>query len=802
MANIVITNAGLRAAWNSDGTGLDFSVAYFRLFRDAPSTLNADIDESDLGDMVYPSSGHANITSTRQVTNRQYEFRILLDSSVDVKEISSTRTFQSIGLYLNDGTGGAGGTLFAVVRLGAQVTKSATSGGNIGNTFRLHIPIRFNENTDAIDITNIADPVPARIVEVADLESLGKAIDAGTRVTESTNYIYQFTLPSSFNNGDIVATLPYRSVTISIEAGANEDSLASLGNLKNPTGADSSNKGIVIVGNQVRISTSGSRYLGSSDSATDVAAIANSSVIRITHTEVAANAHNVYLVQDLNILAHVPIDTDGDQWEFDGYHYIGDIDIAATDNANTYVEVIKSDTDNTTTDLDDLFPLADYTNYTDGDLIVQTKTEGTGGSSTLEKGLAKRISALATSGSNARLTFTRSDGPEHNMEDGDTLALYVRIKAALGNYLPLTGGTMTGAITLRDDIDGSADSDEAVSVAWVRDQKVPHRIEIDEIVERETETNNGVTRVTGIGADVIDNKYITPDILAGSRIYARAWGSFGYGTNPGSIFVLYDDYNISSIVDNNNADYVFRFENRMTNNLYARIASGSTSPPSGTPVTGTPTILVVDDKDDRILTGSVRFHAVNPTNGNTRDIKYGSFAIMGSEHKGQFIGTGGILVNSLQLIITEGVDETYAGDTGITYSTSQENSGRAILLVRLSTAPSGGNSTQIDVFTEDDNTGLTFSGGDGGISGLTGDNANRNGGVRLTFTANDSTAIDYYTKWQVITLIGAFASIDEIKEVTVRLELAEGQGTPNLNSNQGHTDSINRGITALLRPTS
>ena len=607
MATIAITDAGIAAAWNNDGTGLNFALEYFRLFAN-DLTPSATTTEDELGTLRYPTSGHAEITSTVQISLTQYEFRILLDSTVNI-----SGAVRSVGLYLNDGSSGAAGTLFAVVVLDEDFTKSVTDGGNIGNTFRLHVPISFNESLDALEITHIADPVPAKIVEVADLEGLGAASAARTHTVEADN-AYEFnvgTIQGDDGPGDggLVTTLPFRPVDITkITSGSTvifNDGTGTAVAAQNPSG--NTNEGLTIIGNQVRVATSGSRYLGDSG-----AAIADDSVIRIEYSS-HADAQNVYLVQDLNILAHIPIDIDEDQWNFEDYHHVGNIDIDSISGAN--IKVTKEN-------LSNVFPISDasdYTAYNDGDIIVQTKTRSSG--SSLVIGLAKRIDNLSEdSGDSTKaiLRVANTSGPTHNMAADDTLALYVRTKAALdanlSEYLSLDGGTMTGAI-------------EGI--------KVPHRIEIDEIVERES---NG-----SIGSDVITNKYITPDVLGKSRVYVRAWGSFGYGhTGTDSVISLYDDYNLSSLVDNNTGDYTFRFENDMPNVLYTRIAGGCRN--TVTPTSGSdsysPVILVMDDKsqtsaNSRILDGSTRFHGIDPSDGTTHlDIKYGSFLVTGSEHAG------------------------------------------------------------------------------------------------------------------------------------------------------------------------
>ena len=765
MATIAITDAGIAAAWNNDGTGLDFALEYFRLFAN-DLTPSATTTEDELGTQRYPSSGHAEITSTVQISPTQYEFRILLDSTVPI----SGGAVRSVGLYLNDGSSGAAGTLFAVVVLDEDFTKSVTDGGNIGNTFRLHVPISFNESLDALEITHIADPVPAKIVEVPDLEGLGAASAARTHTVEADN-AYEFNAGTLPGDGELVTTLPFLPVTITkitATSGSTTVTIYSTSgttvDAQTPTGGDASNKGLVVTGRRVRVATSGARYLGTSG-----AAIANDSVIRIEYTN-HKDAQNVYLVQDLNILAHIPIDIDEDQWNFEDYHHVGDKVIAALDGT-AGVELTKSN-------LADVFPISDASDYeaygdnNSGDLIIQTKDD-TASSSTLVIGLAKRINNLTETGagtSNVILKFANTGGPTHNMAAGDTLALYVRTKAALdanlGNYLSLAGGTMTGAI-------------EGI--------KVPHRIEIDEIVER--------------GSNVIANKYITPDVLGKSRVYARAWGSFGYGhTGTDSVISLYDDYNLSSLVDNETGDYTFRFENDMPNVLYTRIAGGCRNTVTATDNSESysPVILVMDDKsqstaNSRILDGSTRFHGIDPSDGETHlDIKYGSFLVTGSEHAGSlFYPT--ILINPIQPVITEGTTETLGSNDRIDYGTATDETGTAIVRVRLGSSPEGSSQDDNSVTTvlnivipENSNVSVTEINESAHTSGTT---------PQLTFTGTN------FNEWQTIKLEGTFNtsgnSVDSIEEISLRYQKdSSSTGTAST-----HND-INRSTIVILRPTS
>ena len=584
MADIAITDAGLRAAWNADGTGLDFSVTYFKLGASNP-TPDENTTESDLGYIEYPASGNnAEITSTVQITPTQYEFRILLDSSI------GPFTFQSIGLYLNNGTGGGVGTLFAVIVLDDDFTKTATSGSDVGNTFRLHVPISFNESLDALEITNIADPAPARIVEVADLESLGKASDAGTRDVESASYAHEFTLPSGLpDDGAVVATIhPRPASMITIKQGDANTSVTSSDSALTE-GSSGSDKGLVIVGTQVKIATSGTRY--------GAGTVVGGREIRIEYDSTKTSLHNVYLVQDLNILAHVPIDTDGNQWNFDGYHYVGDIDIASIGGSNP--ENLQVTKDNLTS----IFPISknnDYDTYMDGDLIIQTTADST-------VGLVKRVQNLTTTGANTdnvKLEFTRSDGPAHDMENNDTIALYARDKAI---------------------IDAQIDALE-----------VPHKIEVDELS--------------------LDNKYITPDILGRSRIYARGWATFrGTYSADNDAEYLFDDYNVSSLNDLATGQFSVRWENSMPNNVYTRVAQGSAGrdPDVNTSTTTIdPRINIYINHSDRnpdfdssnpaglgenqISNNFCRVECIGNDNNAYADPVFASIAVFGSDHRASY----------------------------------------------------------------------------------------------------------------------------------------------------------------------
>ena len=467
MAEIAFTTAGQTAAWNSDGDGFDFSIAHFRLYS-GNSTPDENTVQGDLGTLRYPSSGYGTLSS-HMITSQQYEFRIHLDSTVG----SSTGfTFQSVALYLDD----SANTLFAVIVLDDAFTKV---GGDNGNVFNLNIPMRFDNLSDPLEIVNVTDAAPARIVEVADLESLGKAANAGSRTTASASYAYEFTLPSTLpDDGTVVATLSPRPISnITIRQGS-ATSVSSTSTALSRNSPNNNNKGLVIVGSQIRIeSTSGeTRYLFGSN------AITAGRKIRITYDSTTVGTHNVYLVQDLNILAHIPVDTDDhDLWSFDGYHHIGDLAITALPTNGVTVSQSQSN------DIDIGTWFSSDTDYASGDLLVQTKTDSSG--SNLVIGLVKKISGIDTSGTNAVLTFANTGGPTHNMATGDTLALYVRNGIGGGNgggssdtdlsgyateswvtsgFVNVTGDTMTGDLNLNTP-GNSDDSTKAASTAWVRD---------------------------------------------------------------------------------------------------------------------------------------------------------------------------------------------------------------------------------------------------------------------------------------------------------------------------------------------
>ena len=666
MPQIAFTNEG--SAWNAAGTGMNFSVTRFKLWSAAPATLNSDTEDSDLGSQRYPTTSgeFASITSTVEVVaDLQYEFRIVLDTSVPS---SGTLTFRSIGLYLD-----ASDTLFAVIVLDEDFVKTTS------NTFKLNIPIQFGDTNSDIEVSQIEDPVPAKIVEVADLEGLGQASNAGAgRTVEPSASVYEFNIGTLPADGEVAATLPFRPSSITSIHGGTTGTIE----LIEGTGTG---KGLVIVGSQVKVATSGTRYLTGGSTA-----VANNSKIRISHTYTAKNAQNTYLVQDLNILAHVSVDSDGDQWEFDGYHYVGDVEIEST-IADTNNSALTGGID--VSKFINFAPLNFGNNYRSGDLIVQTKEDSAGAGGNLVVGLAKRISAVeshifthpafdlkanasefgngetASANANAgdisranpsivsitetpsgqtaitleeqspdtnahglwlgpnndilfengsgeprwlrpngvavaagssitvkytaddvELSFERSDGPTHNMADGDTLALYARNKYA---------------------------------------KKVSHRVEIDEFE--------------------LDDRYITPKDLGQSAVSVRAWATFR-GTDTA---LIYDDYNVSSLTDLGTGQYQLRWENTFSNTVYARHATVGNL--SDTSTDFTQNIFMHLNTGNQSLYRT-RFHTVDHITNAREDAPFISFLAVGSDHNTGF-GTGTI-VQPIEPIVSEGDNVT------------------------------------------------------------------------------------------------------------------------------------------------
>ena len=591
MAEIAFTTAGRNAAWDSSGTGLDFSVAYFRLFHDGnnnPPDIDADTVQGDLGNQVYPDhpNDYADITSTVQISDSQREFRIHLDSNIGSDDFDNDGTFRSVALYLNTtypiGHANVGDyILFAVIVLDDDFTKSTD------NEFRLNIPMQFSGDLDPLEIVNVTDAAPARIVEVADLESLGKAANAGSRTTASASYAYEFTLPSTLpDDGAVVATLSPRPVSnIVVKEGTTVINTSSSG----------SDKGLKIVGSQIQIATSGTRYLPGT-------AFAGGDSIRIEYNSTSVGTHNTYLVQDLNILAHVSVDTDGDMWEFEGYHHIGDVDINTVDSTDPaeWIEVDEADLSK--------FAPVNFGNYVSGDLIIQTKEDSSG--SDLVVGLAKRISSVRVDVDDtimqtiplfvAKLFFARPGGPAHNMADGDTVAIYARNKFS---------------------------------------KKISHPIEIDDLK--------------------LSDRYITPADLEHSRLHVRAWATFS-GTKT---FIL-DDYNVSSFTDINTGEYRITWETPFLNEFYscmlsAGLNSGSSSDGFGGEVSGGGNTIILNtnlNNSNNTLNFRNAIRIISrrtiSTDTTDTDVILGSALVVGSAQSGLL--RAGLIVDPLQSIVNAG----------------------------------------------------------------------------------------------------------------------------------------------------
>ena len=543
MPEIAFTTAGRNAAWDSSGTGLNFSVAYFRLYAN-DLTPDGDTVVGDLGDRRYPTGDtYADISST-QISDSQREFRIHLDSSVG----STAFTFRSVGLFLNDGTNGAADTLFAVIVLDDDFTKSTD------NEFRLNIPMQFGGDLDPLEIVNVIDSTPTRIVEVANLEGLGAASSAASReTTASENFAFEFTLPDPLpDDGIVVATLsPRPASSIVVRQATSASASVTSGDTALTESSSGTAKGLVIVGNQVKIATSGTRY--------GAGTIAVDREIRIEYDSQAVNTPNTYLVQDLNTIAHVSTDGDQDLWEFTGYHYVGDVAITGVDGGTppANVEVARNT-------INPLLSFS-YADYSSGDLIVQTKTDATG--SNLVLGLAKSISGIAPKSGAATtivLTFADSGGPTHNMAEDDTLAVYVR-----SNQFNLPA-------------------------APVRDE-----IEIDEL--------NLLT-----GKNVVP-RYPTLSQLKDASVLVRSWATFGddrsttatgvVGGNTSYGAFIYNSYNVSSLFDQGIGRFRIKYEKDPggSNDIFCRLVSGSCNITSGAN-TSVNTGYTEDDSQDNAST--------------------------------------------------------------------------------------------------------------------------------------------------------------------------------------------------------
>ena len=769
MAEIAFTTAGQTAAWNTAGDGFDFSVTHFRLWSGS-STPAADTEEGDLGTQRWPesTSEYADITSTVQITDQQYEFRIHLDSSVGD---STGFTFQSIGLYLNDGSN----TLFAVIVLDDAFTKTED------NEFRLNIPMRFDNLSDPLEIVNVTDAAPARIVEVADLESLGKAANAGSRTTASASYAYEFTLPSTLpDDGAVVATLSPRPISnIVVKEGTTVINTSSSG----------SDKGLKIVGSQIQIATSGTRYLPGT-------AFAGSDSIRIEYNSTAVGTHNTYLVQDLNILAHVSVDSSGTQWNFEGYHYVGEIDVESIPGGADPVSI-----EVLTSDLDRLFPLTYYDNYIDGDLIIQTTSDS-------EVGLVKQIESLdggrntvheedsfgsgtLTTSNNFALSFDpdyiisiTDDGvelteqnPDSNTNPGfvlNTTDNRIDVATSGDRYLNAEGAAIAGGSDIRvryrannaeltfkraDGPTHNMAANDTIKL-YARNRKVPqvqHRIEVDEYEQ--------------------NDRYITPKVLGQSAVSVKAWATFrGTETSSeggtGTVFI-YDDYNVSSLVDETTGIYRFNWVNPMINNTYIRITGSGGHNQGGVPPSdgiNNAKLLVQDDRnlgvaEGQQFKGSVRIHSMNPGNLAAADTNLGFLLIIGSG-SGGFSFRGSVLVQPIEPTVNE--------------------NGTTTLRFRLRNAPTADvtinvTSRTTDLITVSGDTDETF------ISAIT-------DGVAVTFDHDTPTADNYYTQWQDITITGVDNDFGEstVLQGTIRL-------VPSTDAGGYYVDSP-RTVSVFLRP--
>ena len=780
MPEIAFTNEG--SAWNAAGTGMNFSVTRFKLWSAAPATLNSDTEDSDLGSQRYPTTSgeFADITSTVEVVaDLQYEFRIVLGTDI------SGFTFRSIGLYLD-----ASNTLFAVIVLDEDFEKTDS------NSFKLNIPIQFGDTNSDIEVSQVEDPVPAKIVEVADLEGLGQAGNAGAgRTVEPSESVYEFNIGTLPADGEVAATLPFRPSSItSIHGGTTGTTQLTEG-----TGTG---KGLVIVGSQVKVATSGTRYLTGGSTA-----VANNSKIRISHTYTAKNAQNTYLVQDLNILAHVSVDSDGDQWEFDGYHYVGDVDIIETKDSSLLgtAVTIEDDEIGGVVLLLSKFAPSNFSNYESGDLIVQTKDATA--DSTLVTGLAKKIGAVSSTLSHSFTTdSTLTDGAAAGTDNTlssepiSIISIYQGTNE-LTEQTTGTGSSDTGTGNAGLVIDGNeikietqnnkrrylGDSGAAVAAStsteinytststelsfakpggpahnmadgdtlaiYVHNKfsnKVQHRIEIDELD--------------------LNDRYITPKDLGESRTHIRAWGSF-IGTGAGGAMAnisMGDDYNISSFVDNGTGDYVFRFENAMSNSAFCVVAMGSANIAdngSDPDAPADPALIGIRDNTSAVgFTGNVRLICSDPASGHARqDTKYGFFMVTGSERSTRFDPV--VWTQPIQPVITEGISQSVGEQTvpGVILGHTNNTTGSVILRVRLT----DGTDANIGTYT------ITVS---GHATTFNGSNlltiAKRDGDSGNSYTEATSLvfgASDYAT-WQILKLTFDFANTNTVEEVNVRFE--------------------------------